>query len=75
MEERKPNLLLCKHIGSMRQSCFLLVEAAKNVRYYMFADVEFGCKWSARGATSVTEVVFCLFAAYVLCVLVNEHLL
>ena len=40
----------------MKQSAFLLVDPAENLRYFMFADLELGCRWGARGATSVTEV-------------------
>ena len=49
--------LLGEHLGSMKQSSFLLVEPAENLRYCMFADLELGCRWGARGATSVTEVL------------------
>ena len=47
---------LGEHLGSMKQSSFLLVEPAENLRYCMFAVLELGCRWGARGATSVTEV-------------------
>ena len=40
----------------MKQSAFLLVDPAENLRYFMFADLEVGCRWKARDATSVTEV-------------------
>ena len=39
----------------MQRAC-LLVEPAENLPYFMFADLEVGCRWGARDATSVTEV-------------------
>ena len=47
----------------MKQSSFLLVDLAENLRYFMFADLEVGCRWGARDAISVTEVASSLFAA------------
>ena len=53
----------------MKQSSILLVEPAENLRYFMSADLELGCRWGARGATSVTEVFSEAF--FLRCSLVN----
>ena len=47
----------------MKQSACLLVDPAENLQYFRFGDVEVGCRWGARDATSVTEAAFDLFAA------------
>ena len=56
--EESKSVLWGEHLGSMKQSYFLLIERAENLGYVMFGDLEVGCRWGARDATSVTEAAF-----------------